>query len=139
MVKASNHDDYVALEVNCDSGTEPEAALSEVVLLDLLDARVEERGRAPAAERLGMNQRTVAVRCGCRQASRRVRQALPEFRAAGGAGGGASASADGGRSSMTVNDGAGSNLHGCHLHLKRPFRPRPARQSAIPVQPRSQW
>ena len=80
--------------------------------MDLRDALVEERGRAPAAERLGMNQRTVVVCCGCRQASRRVRQALPEFRDAGGAGG-ASASVDGGRSSMTVNDDTGSNLHGC--------------------------
>ena len=95
----------------------------------------------PATEVLGVNQ-TLAVCRGCRQASRRVRQALPEFRNAVGAGG-ASASVDGGRSSMTVHDDTGSNhpplsrlparsavhddtgsnLHGHHLHLKRPFRP----------------
>ncbi len=111
MVKALHDDDYATLEVNHHPEIEPDAALSEVVLLDLLDALVEERDRAPAAEVLGGNQ-TLAVCRGCRQASRRVRQALPEFRNASGAGG-ASALAEGGRSSMTVNDGTGSNLHGC--------------------------
>ena len=91
--------------------------------MDLRDALVEERGRAPTAERLGMNQRTVAVCCGCRQASRRVRQAVPEFRDAGVAGGNASVSADGCRSSLTVDDYTGSNVHGYYLQLKRPFRP----------------
>ncbi|MDE2780292.1 MAG: hypothetical protein OXI91_11540 [Chloroflexota bacterium] len=111
MVKAWNDAD-AALEVNHHPEIEPDAPLSKVVLLDLRDALVEERGRAPTTERLGMNQRTVVVCCGCRQASRRVRQALPEFRDAGSTSG-ASASVDGGRSSMTVNDDTGSNLHGC--------------------------
>ena len=48
-----NHDDYAALEVDCDPGTEPDAAPSDGPLLDLLDALVEERGRAPAAKPLG--------------------------------------------------------------------------------------
>ena len=48
------HDDGDAtLAVDHDPEIEPDSALSEVVLLDLPDALVEERGRAPAAEALG--------------------------------------------------------------------------------------
>ena len=49
-------------------------------LLDLLDALVDGRGRVAAAEALGVNYRTV-VRCQqSRRVSRRMRQALEEFR-----------------------------------------------------------
>ncbi len=53
--------------------------------MDLLDAVVTERGRVPAAEVLGVNYRTLALCCDSRQVSRRMRQALLDFRDAGGA------------------------------------------------------
>ena len=49
-------------------------------LLDLLDAVVTERGRVPAAEVLGVNYRTLALCCDSREVSRRMRQALLDFR-----------------------------------------------------------
>ena len=55
----------------------------DALLLDLLDALVNERGRTAAAEALGVNYRTV-VRC---QQSRRMRQVLQEFRDSQGVGG----------------------------------------------------
>jgi len=87
MVKALNHDDD-ALVAECDPGKKPEAPLSDDALLDLLDALVEERGRVPAAQALGVNYRTLALCCDSREVSRRMRRALVEFRDRGGAGGG---------------------------------------------------
>ncbi len=49
-------------------------------LLDLLDALVDGRGRVAAAEALGVNYRTVARCQQSRRVSRRMRQALQEFR-----------------------------------------------------------
>ena len=88
MVKALNDDGDDAREVGCDPGTEPDAALSDGPLLDLLDALVEERGRVPAAQVLGVNYRTLALCCDTREVSRRMRRALVEFRDRGGSGGG---------------------------------------------------
>ncbi len=48
--------------------------------MDLLDAVVMERGRVPAAEVLGDNYRTLVLCCDSRQVSRRMRQALLDFR-----------------------------------------------------------
>jgi len=56
--------------------------------LDLLDALVQERGRVPAAQALGVNYRTLALCCDTREVSRRMRRALVEFRDRGGSGGG---------------------------------------------------
>ena len=59
----------------------------DALLLDLLDALVNERGRTAAAEALGVNYRTV-VRCQqSRRVSRRMRQVLQEFRDSQGVGG----------------------------------------------------
>jgi len=49
---------------------------------------VEERGRVPAAQALGVNYRTLALCCDSREVSRRMRRALVEFRDRGGSGGG---------------------------------------------------
>ena len=49
-------------------------------LLDLLDALVNDRGRVAAAEALGVNYRTLARCQQSRRVSRRMRQALQEFR-----------------------------------------------------------
>ena len=67
---------------------EAEPSLSDDLLLDLLDARVEERGRVPAARVLGVNYRTLASCCDTRQVSRRMRQALADFRERGSDGNG---------------------------------------------------
>ncbi|MDE2843120.1 MAG: hypothetical protein OXN21_07040 [Chloroflexota bacterium] len=64
--------------------------------MDLLDALVEERGRVPAAQALGVNYRTLALCCDSREVSRRMRRALVEFRDRGGAGGGETGDGDGG-------------------------------------------
>ena len=95
MVKALNGDDCAAPGVDCDSGTEPDTPLSDDALLDMLDALVEERGRVPAAEALGVNYRTLALCCDSRQVSRRMRRALVEFRERGGSGGGETGNGDG--------------------------------------------
>ncbi|MDE2780317.1 MAG: hypothetical protein OXI91_11670 [Chloroflexota bacterium] len=95
MVKALNDDDYDALEVGCDPEVGPNAPLSGDVLLDLLDALVEERGRVPAAEMLEVNCRTLAFCCDTRQVSRRMRRALVDFSNTGEAGGGESHVGDG--------------------------------------------
>ena len=95
MVKALNDDDDATLEVDQDSGVEPDAPLSDDALLDLLDALVEERGRVPAAQVLGVNYRTLALCCDSRQVSRRMRRALVEFRDRGSDGGGETELADG--------------------------------------------
>ena len=57
-------------------------------LLDLLDALVSDRGRVAAAEALGVNYRTVARCEQSRRVSRRMRQALQDFRDAAGVDGG---------------------------------------------------
>ena len=49
-------------------------------LLDLLDALVDDRGRVAAAEALGVNYRTVTRCQQSRRVTRRMRQALTEFR-----------------------------------------------------------
>ena len=53
-------------------------------LLDLLDALVSDRGRTAAARSLGVNYRTMMNCYDSRRVSRRMRQALQEFRDAGG-------------------------------------------------------
>ncbi len=95
MVKALNDDDDDALVAECDPGKEPEAPLSDDALLDLLDALVEERGRVPAAQVLGVNYRTLALCYDTREVSRRMRRALVEFRERGGVGGGEAGDGDG--------------------------------------------
>ena len=80
MVKALNHDDDASLEVDQDFNVEPDTPLSDGPLLDLLDAPVEERGRVPAAQVLGVNYRTLALCCDYRQVSRRMRRASVEER-----------------------------------------------------------
>ena len=95
MVKAVNHDDDATLEVDCDPVTEPDSSLSDGPLLDLLDVLVEERGRVPAAQVLGVNYRTLALCCDSRQVSRRMRRALVEFRDRGGSGAGETEVGDG--------------------------------------------
>ena len=55
-------------------------------LLDLLDALVSGRGRTAAAHALGVNYRTMMNCYDSRQVSRRMRQALTDFRDLGGAG-----------------------------------------------------
>ena len=87
MVKPVNDDDEPVLEVDHDPGLEPDAPLSDGHLLDLLDGLVEERGRVPAAQVLGVNYRTLALCCDSRRVSRRMRRALLEFRDRGGANG----------------------------------------------------
>ena len=95
MVKAVNHDDDATREVDQDSDIEPDTPLLDGPLLDLLDALVEERGRVPAAQVLGVNYRTLALCCDSREVSRRMRRALVEFRERGGVGGGEAGDGDG--------------------------------------------
>ena len=59
----------------------------DALLLDLLDALVSDRGRTAAARALGVNYRTLVNCWDSRRVSRRMRQALAEFRDAGGVGG----------------------------------------------------
>ena len=61
-----------------------DAPLSDGPLLDLLDALVESRGKVAAAEALGVNYRTMTNCYDSRRVSRRMRQALQEFRDASG-------------------------------------------------------
>ena len=68
-------------------GDRPDFPLSDVPLLDLLDALVKDRGRVAAAEALGVNYRTMMACYDSRRVSRRMRKALEEFRDAGEAGG----------------------------------------------------
>jgi len=84
MVKAVNEQDETALEWDQDPEVEVDTLLSDGALLDLLDALVEARGRVPAAGVLGVNYRTLALCCDSRQVSLRMRQALVDFRNAGG-------------------------------------------------------
>ena len=88
MVNAVNDRDEPAIDLEHDPVAEPETPLSDGALLDLLDALVDQRGRVPAARVLGVNYRTLSHCCDSRQVSRRMRQALVEFRDAGGYGGG---------------------------------------------------
>ncbi len=67
-------------EQHHDAGSGPDSPLSDDALLDLLDDLMDRRGRVPAAEVLGVNYRTVARCQQSRQAPRRVRQALQEYR-----------------------------------------------------------
>ena len=59
----------------------------DALLLDLLDALVNDRGRTAAARDLGVNYRTLVNCWDSRRVSRRMRQVLEEFRDAGGVGG----------------------------------------------------
>ena len=59
-------------------GTVPEG--EDAPLLDLLDALVDGRGRVAAAEALGVNYRTMMNCYDSRRVTRRMRQALAEFR-----------------------------------------------------------
>ena len=68
-------------------GDRPDFPLSDTPLLDLLDALVNDRGRVAAAEALGVNYRTMMACYDSRNVSRRMRQALAEFRDAGEASG----------------------------------------------------
>ncbi len=79
MVKSLNDDDEPALEVSHAPRLEPGALLSDGTLLDLLDALVEERGRVPAVEVLGVNYLTLALRCDARQVSRLMQSPMVEF------------------------------------------------------------
>ena len=92
MVKPVNDRDEPALEVDQDPGEEPETPLS-----DLLEALVEVRGRAPAAEVLRVNYRTLAFCRDSRQVSRWMRRALLEFRNANNTGSGDTEGGDGDR------------------------------------------
>ena len=58
----------------------------DALLLDLLDALVSDRGRTAAARALGVNYRTMMTCYDSRRVSRRMRQALAEFRDATDAG-----------------------------------------------------
>ena len=75
MAKPVNGHHESALDVDHVPVAEPDAALSDEALSDLPDARLEEEGRAPSAQALGVNHRAPAVRCGSRQVFRRMRQA----------------------------------------------------------------
>ena len=55
----------------------------DALLLDLLDVLVSDRGRTAAARDLGVNYRTLVNCWDSRRVSRRMRQALAEFRPAG--------------------------------------------------------
>ena len=59
----------------------------DALLLDLLDALVSDRGRTTAARALGVNYRTMMNCHDSRRVSRRMRQALMDFRDEGGVGG----------------------------------------------------
>ena len=61
--------------------------LSDGPLLDLLDALVEQRGKVAASKALGVNYRTMMNCYDSRHVSRRMRQALEEFRDTGEASG----------------------------------------------------
>ena len=84
MVKALNDDDDATLAEDHEPVVDADTPLSDDALLDLLDALVEERGRVPAAQVLGVNYRTLALCCDSRQVSRRMRRVLLEFRDRGG-------------------------------------------------------
>ena len=106
MAEPVNDQDEATREANNDPGVEPGTPLSEDALLDLLDALVEERGRVPAAQVLGVNYRTLALCCDSLQVSRRMSRALLEFRNWGGDSGGeredgdADAAPDGGEAAL---------------------------------------
>ncbi len=51
--------------------------------MDLLDALVNDRGRVAVVEALGVNYRTMMTCYDSRHVSRRMRQAVADFRAAG--------------------------------------------------------
>ncbi len=80
MVNAVNDRDDPVIDVKHDPVGEPDVTLSDGALSDLLDALVDEQGRVPAARVLGVNYRTLSHCCDSRQVSRRMRQALVEFR-----------------------------------------------------------
>ena len=67
--------------VECDG--DPDGAL-DLPLLDLLDALVSNRGRVGAAEVLRVNYWTMMACYDSRNLSRRMQQALADFRDAGG-------------------------------------------------------
>ena len=53
------------------SGDDPNTSLPDGLLLDLLDALINDRGRVGAADALGVNYPTMAARCDSRHVSRR--------------------------------------------------------------------
>ena len=79
-----------------DPGGGPDSPLSDQPLLELLDALVNDRGRVAAAEALGVNYRTMMNCYDSRHVSRRMRQALVDFRDSEGVGDGDGAEAGGG-------------------------------------------
>ena len=79
---------------NSDEGQD--APLSDQPLLDLLDALVNDRGRVATAEALGVNYRTMTACYDSRHVSRRMRQALEDFRDSAGVGDGGGPEAGGG-------------------------------------------
>ena len=83
MVKPVRDQEEPAFGADHDPGVEPDVPLSDEALLELLDGLVNDRGRVPAARTLGVNYRTLANCCDSRQVSRRMRQALGDFRKAG--------------------------------------------------------
>ena len=74
-------------EVDAAPVGEQNIPLSDGPLLDLLDALVEQRGKVAASKTLGVNYRTMMNCYDSRHVSRRMRQALEEFRDAGEASG----------------------------------------------------
>ena len=86
-MKTVNDYDERVCEAGQNLDIEPDTSLSDDALLELLDALVEERGRVPAAEVLGVNYRTVTRCQQSRRVSQRMRQVLQEFRDAHGVGG----------------------------------------------------
>ena len=65
-------------------GTEPALPYRTMPYWTCWTALVEERGRVPAAQGLGVNHRTLAICCDSRQVSLRMRRALLDFRNRGG-------------------------------------------------------
>ncbi len=111
MVRTVNDRDEHAIEVDHVPGEEPDTPLSDDALLDLLDTLVAERGRVPAAEVLGVNYRTLALCCDSREVSRRMRQALLDFRDAG-------AADEGGDVAPEVGDGNAGERDGDALERR---------------------
>ena len=117
-VKTVNDQDEPVCEAGQYPGIEPDAPLSDDLLLDLLDALVNDRGPTGAAEALGVNYRTVSRCQQSRRVTRRMREVLAEFRDAPDAGddGPGVGVGDG------VEDGAGESRHGRMAELEQENR-----------------
>ncbi len=111
MVRTVNDRDEHAFEVDHDPGEEPDTPLSDDALLDLLNVLVAERGRVSAARVLTLNYPTLALCCDSREVSRRMRQALVDFRDAG-------AADEGGDVAPEVGDGNAGELDGDALERR---------------------